>query len=65
MTVRKFYEEFKSIMTDEVLILLDGHNVYNDFLRDEKPFEFLMDCKIINVYISDAELVLEIEEVEE
>lgn len=64
MTVRKFYEEFKSIMTDEVLILLDGYNVYNDFLRDEKPFEFLMDCKIINVYISDAELVLEIEEVE-
>lgn len=64
MTVRKFYEEFKYIMTDEVLILLDGHNVYNDFLRDEKPLEFLMDCKIINAYISDAELVLEIEEVE-
>lgn len=47
MTVRKFYEEFKYIMTDEVLILLDGHNVYNDFLIDEKPFEFLMDCKLL------------------
>lgn len=63
MTVRKFYKEFKDIVVDMVLILHNNHTAYEDFLRERKPFEFLMDYEIQNIYIGDDELVLEIGEV--
>ena len=46
-----------------VLILHNNHTAYEDFLRERKPFEFLMDYEIQNIYIGDDELVLEIGEV--
>lgn len=61
MTIKKFYENYKDVMVDKVLILQDNHNVYENFLRDQRPFEFLMDCEVKNIYISDDELIVQVD----
>lgn len=61
MKVREFYEKMKDILDDPVTIMDGVVLVYNDFMKDTKIYEYLLDYTIKSIYIGkDNTLVVEI-----
>lgn len=61
MKVREFYEKMKDILDDPVTIMDGKVLVYNDFMKDTKVYEYLLDYTIKSIYIGKGDtLVVEI-----
>lgn len=58
MKIKEFYESMKTIFQENIIIIKDGEILWEGYINEQRIYEYLMECEIVEIYCIDNGLSL-------